>query len=86
MAFLQPIYVAGGSKSLFICHPKRQGTFELIKYPIEMFHTVLKFDFLKKKAYACGEGSNGRLGLGHSKNVSIPHQISPLSHNTWFVK
>lgn len=33
------------------------------------------------KAYACGEGSNGRLGLGHSKNVNVPHQISALSQH-----
>ncbi|GFU31029.1 e3 ubiquitin-protein ligase HERC2, partial [Nephila pilipes] len=31
------------------------------------------------KVYACGEGTNGRLGLGHSNNVSYPRQISSLS-------
>ncbi|CAL1297267.1 unnamed protein product [Larinioides sclopetarius] len=31
------------------------------------------------KVYACGEGTNGRLGLGHSNNVSIPRQITTLS-------
>ncbi|GIY42322.1 e3 ubiquitin-protein ligase HERC2 [Caerostris extrusa] len=31
------------------------------------------------KVYACGEGTNGRLGLGHSNNVSFPRQIATLS-------
>ncbi|KFM56578.1 E3 ubiquitin-protein ligase HERC2, partial [Stegodyphus mimosarum] len=31
------------------------------------------------KVYACGEGTNGRLGLGHSNNVSFPRQIYSLS-------
>eukprot|EP00118_Oscarella_pearsei_P022140 m.252836 g.252836 ORF g.252836 m.252836 type:complete len:3992 (+) comp40356_c1_seq2:177-12152(+) len=31
------------------------------------------------KVYACGEGLNGRLGLGHSKNVPKPEQIEALS-------
>ena len=31
------------------------------------------------KVYACGEGANGRLGLGHSNNVTIPQQIQTLS-------
>lgn len=31
------------------------------------------------KVYACGEGTNGRLGLCHSNNVSSPRQISALS-------
>lgn len=29
--------------------------------------------------YACGEGTNGRLGLGHSNNVSFPRPIPFLS-------
>ena len=29
--------------------------------------------------YACGEGTNGRLGLGHSNNVSAPRQITALA-------
>ena len=29
--------------------------------------------------YACGEGSKGRLGLGHSNNVSVPQLIKGLS-------
>ena len=29
--------------------------------------------------YACGEGTNGRLGLSHSNNVSSPRQMSALS-------
>ncbi|KAG8176599.1 hypothetical protein JTE90_026848 [Oedothorax gibbosus] len=32
------------------------------------------------KVYACGEGTNGRLGLGHSNNVSVPRQLNSLSH------
>ena len=31
------------------------------------------------KVYACGEGTNGRLGLSHSNNVSSPRQMSALS-------
>lgn len=31
------------------------------------------------KIYACGEGTNGRLGLGHNCNVSTPRQIPVLS-------
>ena len=29
--------------------------------------------------YACGEGTNGRLGLGHSNNVSAPRQVTALA-------
>ena len=29
--------------------------------------------------YACGEGTNGRLGLSHSNNVSSPRQMTVLS-------
>lgn len=29
--------------------------------------------------YACGEGANGRLGLGHNNNVCFPRQIPFLS-------
>lgn len=31
------------------------------------------------KVYSCGEGSNGRLGIGHSDNVSQPRLITTLS-------
>lgn len=31
------------------------------------------------KVFACGEGANGRLGLGHSNNVSVPQQLTALS-------
>jgi hypothetical protein len=31
------------------------------------------------KVHACGEGTNGRLGLSHSSNVSAPRQMSALS-------
>ncbi|XP_054270101.1 E3 ubiquitin-protein ligase HERC2 isoform X2 [Macrosteles quadrilineatus] len=31
------------------------------------------------KLYACGESTNGRLGLGHSNNVSLPRQLTSLS-------
>ncbi len=33
------------------------------------------------KVYACGEGSNGRLGLGHSNNVAALKQITALSQH-----
>lgn len=29
--------------------------------------------------YACGEGTNGRLGLGHNNNISQPRPIAFLS-------
>ena len=31
------------------------------------------------RVYACGEGTNGRLGLSHSNNVSSPRQMTVLS-------
>ncbi|XP_076028585.1 E3 ubiquitin-protein ligase HERC2 isoform X2 [Oratosquilla oratoria] len=31
------------------------------------------------KVYACGEGTGGRLGLGHCGNVPVPRQITALS-------
>lgn len=31
------------------------------------------------KVFACGEGTNGRLGLGSSANVCIPRQLTALS-------
>uniref|UniRef100_A0A182IU73 HECT-type E3 ubiquitin transferase n=1 Tax=Anopheles atroparvus TaxID=41427 RepID=A0A182IU73_ANOAO len=31
------------------------------------------------KLYACGEGTNGRLGLGHNNNVPTPKQVPILS-------
>uniref|UniRef100_A0A0A9VNP3 HECT-type E3 ubiquitin transferase n=2 Tax=Lygus hesperus TaxID=30085 RepID=A0A0A9VNP3_LYGHE len=51
---LKPIYIAGGSKSLFVV--SHEG-----------------------KVFACGESTNGRLGLGHTNNVSVPRQLSSLS-------
>ena len=54
LSCLNPISIAGGSKSLFLV--TQEG-----------------------KVYACGEGTNGRLGLGHCNNVSLPRQLSALS-------
>jgi E3 ubiquitin-protein ligase HERC2 len=35
---------------------------------------------LEGKVYACGEGTNGRLGLGHPcANISVPRQLSALA-------
>lgn len=34
--------------------------------------------------YACGEGTNGRLGLGHSHNVATPKPLVELS--AYFIK
>ncbi|XP_046386640.1 E3 ubiquitin-protein ligase HERC2 isoform X3 [Ischnura elegans] len=31
------------------------------------------------KVYSCGEGTNGRLGLGHRSNVATPRQITALN-------
>lgn len=31
------------------------------------------------KVYACGEGTNGRLGLGHNYNVSTPRKVPVIS-------
>ncbi|KAL1138806.1 hypothetical protein AAG570_008868, partial [Ranatra chinensis] len=54
LSALKPIYIAGGSKSLFIV--SHYG-----------------------KLFACGESTNGRLGLGYTNNVSIPRQLTSLS-------
>ena len=54
LSCLNPISIAGGSKSLFLV--TQEG-----------------------KVYTCGEGTNGRLGLGHCNNVSLPRQLSALS-------
>ncbi|XP_014251481.1 E3 ubiquitin-protein ligase HERC2 isoform X1 [Cimex lectularius] len=54
LSALRPIYIAGGSKSLFIV--TQEG-----------------------KVFACGESTNGRLGLGHTNNVSVPRQLTTLS-------
>ncbi|XP_073987726.1 E3 ubiquitin-protein ligase HERC2 isoform X1 [Rhodnius prolixus] len=54
LSALKPIYIAGGSKSLFIV--SHEG-----------------------KVFACGESTNGRLGLGHTNNVSVPRQLTSLS-------
>ena len=51
---LNPVSIAGGSKSLFLL--TNEG-----------------------KVFACGEGTNGRLGLGHCNNVPLPRQLSTLS-------
>ncbi|KAG1662456.1 E3 ubiquitin-protein ligase HERC2 [Nymphon striatum] len=32
------------------------------------------------KVYACGEGTNGRLGLGYTSNVPTPQQLTSISH------
>ncbi|GAB6021505.1 E3 ubiquitin-protein ligase herc2 [Chamberlinius hualienensis] len=32
------------------------------------------------RLYTCGEGANGRLGLGNSNNVNLPRQVTTLSH------
>ncbi|XP_075228227.1 E3 ubiquitin-protein ligase HERC2 isoform X3 [Lycorma delicatula] len=54
LSSLKPVYIAGGSKSLFIV--SHDG-----------------------KLFACGDSTNGRLGLGHSNNVSVPRQLTSLS-------
>ena len=54
LSCLNPISIAGGSKSLFLV--TQEG-----------------------KVYACGEGTNGRLGLSHCNNISLPRQLSALS-------
>ena len=43
------------------------------------FNTLSVFNNLCWQVYACGEGSKGRLGLGHSNNVSVPQLIKGLS-------
>ncbi|XP_023218340.1 E3 ubiquitin-protein ligase HERC2-like isoform X1 [Centruroides sculpturatus] len=53
LSAIKPLYISGGSKSLFIV--SQDG-----------------------KLYACGEGTNGRLGLGHCSNVAIPRQVTSL--------
>ncbi len=54
LSSLNPVAIAGGSKSLFLVT-------------------------LEGKVYACGEGTNGRLGLGHCANVSVPRQLTALA-------
>lgn len=39
------------------------------------------YDFFFGKVFACGEGSNGRLGLGHSSNANTPTQITALAQH-----
>lgn len=56
---LRPVWISGGSKSLFIV--SQDG-----------------------KVYACGEGTNGRLGLGNNYNVSTPRKVQIL--NQYVVK
>ncbi|XP_078045783.1 E3 ubiquitin-protein ligase HERC2 [Augochlora pura] len=51
---LKPMYIAGGSKTLFVV--SQEG-----------------------KLYACGEGTNGRLGFGDESNVCEPKPIPFLS-------
>lgn len=34
--------------------------------------------------YACGEGTNGRLGLGHTLSVPMPEQLTSI--NQYVVK
>ena len=54
LSALNPVTIAGGSKSLFIV--SNDG-----------------------KVYACGEGTNGRLGLGQVGNITLPRQLTSLS-------
>ena len=54
LSTLNPVSIAGGSKSLFLV--TNEG-----------------------KVFGCGEGTNGRLGLGHCNNVPVPRQLSTLS-------
>ncbi|XP_026481647.1 E3 ubiquitin-protein ligase HERC2-like [Ctenocephalides felis] len=53
---LKPIYIVGGSKSLFVI--SQHG-----------------------KLYACGEGTNGRLGMGHTNNVCQPRPVPFLAQH-----
>ena len=54
LSSLNPVSIAGGSKSLFLV--TNEG-----------------------KVFACGEGTNGRLGLGHCNNVPCPRQLTTIS-------
>lgn len=78
MSALQPISVAGGSKSLFLV--TSSGKVKLCSSLI--FFTFLPQSFLYCfKVFACGEGSNGRLGLGHSNSAISPQQVTGLSQH-----
>jgi E3 ubiquitin-protein ligase HERC2 len=46
---------------------------------IFLIHKVIIFTTSSLQLYACGEGANGRLGLGHNNNVSVPRQLMALS-------
>ena len=48
-------------------------------YKILFFFSAFPLVTQEGKVYACGEGTNGRLGLSHSNNVSVPRQMSALS-------
>lgn len=39
----------------------------------------LSLTLLLLQLYACGEGANGRLGLGHNNNISVPRQLMALA-------
>lgn len=49
----------------------------------EMYTSFYLFDniiMFYSQLYVCGEGTNGRLGLGHSNNISTPRANPYLSH------
>jgi len=75
---LCPVHIAGGSKTLFVV--SADG-----KVRIRSANSVcsyLCYELLMNRCaqlFACGEGSNGRLGLGHSNNVSSPTQLTSLN-------
>lgn len=79
LAALKPIHIAGGSKSLFIVSFDGKVKFKKKNIFFLFFTTTINPYCLFSQLYACGEGTNGRLGLGHSNNVPSPCQITSLN-------
>ena len=70
----------GGLKGSKIKLPIMSETLSLLK-PIHIAGGSKSLFLVTQegKVFSCGEGTNGRLGLGHSNNVSVPRQISSLA-------
>ena len=77
---LKPIHIAGGSKSLFIVTQEGkvyacgEGIYIVTVWKFKNFFTSW---ILRELCLTLG--TNGRLGLSHSNNVSVPRQMSALS-------
>lgn len=70
----------GGLKGSKIKTPMYSETLSMLK-PVHICGGSKSLFVISQdgRVYACGEGTNGRLGLGHSNNVSVPQQLTALS-------